>query len=343
MDERKNTWTTFCKIIKKNEGELNGRKIILYGAPEAASFVKWYIETILHIRIKAVIARWETSAYQSIFHLMSLYHLKEDNDLIVNCNLQEKEPKHDFCDIGEDWDATGYSEGDILDLREAFYTKDTSDYTRDISYYDWLEHAYNLDIIDSIRRANVTNGKNGAHGYYPTDSRMIYDVYHAGYVTEQSRLFDFGCGKGASLITWYELGVNAVGGGELTQEIFEVLCCNLKKLSIPYIVESSESVMERDMENGAQCILGDVSLLTNVLDSYDIFFFFNPFSLSVTKKVLYNIFDSMKRVDRQVRIVYAEPIGHRIIMESGMFRLVYKAGDCYNYGMTYDMYVYENL
>ena len=95
-------------------------------------------------------------------------------------------------------------------------------------------------------------------------------------------------------------------------------------------------------EQGIKCYCGDATLMEEELDKYNWFFLFNPFTWNVMSKVLNNICKSIKRVPRKAYIFYAEPIGHKLIMETKIFKV--KKRICYDYSeVSYYSYIYESI
>ncbi len=84
----------------------------------------------------------------------------------------------------------------------------------------------------------------------------------------------------------------------------------------------------------------DAGSLGEVIDDYNWFCLFNPFGLIKTKEVINSIFQSMDRKPRKIRILYAEPMGDSILMDSGRFtRNEYKIDF---YEGTYWTYLYTS-
>ena len=88
--------------------------------------------------------------------------------------------------------------------------------------------------------------------------------------------------------------------------------------------------------------LGDAVTMPTALDHYNWLFLFNSFAYELAKQVFSNIFSSVIRNKRKVRIVYAEPSCHRLLTDSGLFSLVRQIQE--NDGrLTYYTHVYESL
>lgn len=339
-------WEDFCKSINSILKEYLENNIILYGSTDGAEFLKWFFEKFLHKNIKCLLDRWETSQHASILHLMSLYYLYEENDVILNTMPSTKNLQDEFEDIGELWSNVKYSDSQVVNILDKLYSdSEFKVNTLNITFYDWLEYINGIDIISTVRRNQVKGV--GAHGYYPTDFRIIYEAFvGSGLFSKEDKILDFGCGKGASLIALYSCGYRKLGGIEYTENIYDTLISNMEKLNINYSKLSVGNESECDCFNDASvcCMFGNAAALTKHLDEYNVFFFFNPFSYELSKIVFQNIIDSLVRLPRQVKICYSEPICHSFLLKSGHFRKIADFGfnDSIK-GLTYFTNVYESI
>lgn len=116
---------------------------------------------------------------------------------------------------------------------------------------------------------------------------------------------------------------------------------NLDLLGLSYKNYSSSEI-SKFKENGIKCYLGDATVMEEELDKYNWFFLFNPFTLKIMSTVLNHICESIVRAPRKVHILYAEPIGHNLIMETELFRICSQI--CSDYSeVSYYTYIYENI
>ena len=205
-----------------------------------------------------------------------------------------------------------------------------------------MEQQYGLDILNTIQRKYVTG--EGAHGYYPTDFRVFMDGLCDFQISDSDAVFDIGCGKGSSVIAFNELGFRNIGAVEYTKDIFTTLDSNLTKLGLHHCVHAVDdhNICQnicQNMGTGIHIYYGNATELNREFDDYNWFFLFNPFSLELTKKVIENILQSKKRRERKIYILYAEPIGHQIIMDTGKFEIVKTIygdwADCTYYTILY--------
>ena len=150
------------------------KNIIIYGCDTGGGYVKWFLEYYYAKIPKAIIDRWALSPIGTIPHLWAFYYIYDENDVIINTTPFSI--MDEFNDTGEDWNEVLYTDAQIIDAWDLFYSKekykldDKGEYPS-INFYDWIETEYQLDIVSTIRRKYVQSG----HGYFPTDFRMIYE------------------------------------------------------------------------------------------------------------------------------------------------------------------------
>ena len=339
MPEREHCWKLFYHKMDAVLRETLNKDIIIFGSNPGGEFVRWFYENFYHKQVTAVVDRWNLDNHYQVHHLMSLYYLWTENAVIVNTLPEDIGPEKEFNTIGENWERTAWKEEQIVPLHKEIFGDEEAGKDRFITFYDWLETEYTLDILTSVRRADV-KGK-GSHGYYPTDFRMILEASDSGIFNKDAGILDFGCGKGAAMIVLRNCGFKKIAGIEFTDGIYDIMCDNLEKLGYCVEKKTDKAVHTEEVnEDRFYCYLGDASALRETLDNYHNFYFFFLFSYELTKAVLQNILDSLKRKPRKMAIFYAEPMCHSIIMQSGKFELVKKI-DRFLGGATYSAYIYE--
>lgn len=337
-----NFYNQFCSILDSFLKHTIDKNIIIYGSTDGGDFLRWYYKVYYGKDVKFVMDRWTLSTVATIPHLWTLYYTYDEKDIIINATF--KSIPGEFNDTGEDWSRTGYCEEQILNLWHMIYNIDgveADDVLKpEITYYDWLEYKYGIDLLKTVKRKYVDGQY--AHGYFPTDFRIFIDGIKEYEINlEKDAVLDIGCGKGSGVLSLRAAGFESIGAVEYTESIFKVLDANLNKLGIPH----SNIILNQSIKTGKEkirCYLGDASIMSDQLDDYNWFFMFNPFSWKVIQNVFNNICKSMKRKPRKIHIFYAEPIGHRLIMESGLFVIKKQLCDHYS-GASYFSYIYESV
>lgn len=333
--EYKNFFNLLDKYLK---GTID-KNIIIYGSNDGGDFIKWFYYKYYHVSVKAVVDRWELSTIGTVLHLWAFYYIWDENDIIINVTPQNIEDE--FCDTGEEWNRTYYKKKQILNLWEMVYPHvpaGVNDGYPQITYFDWLEQQMKgVDLLNTVKR-KYTAGRD-AHGYFPTDFRIILDGLSGYCIREEDAFLDIGCGKGSGIFALRAGGAKKVGAVEFTESIFNTMIQNLSLLGIPYETLSSNEISSEKTDT--ICYLGDASQMKQELDKYNWFFLFNPFAECVMKRVLDNICESINRSPRNIRIFYVEPISHNMILETGRFEVEKEI--CNNYlNVSYYSYIYKN-
>jgi len=318
------------------------RNIIIYGCNRGGDYIRWFLEYYYSKKTKVVMDRWELSHVRTIPHLWALYYIYDKNDVIINATPY-KIPD-EFNDTGEDWDRVLYKEDQIIDLWNLFYGKYYDGKGRleeypQISFYDWLEAEYQLDIVGTVRRRHVQGG----HGYFPTDFRMVYEgIRQYGIDAEEDCILDIGAGKGSGIFSFIACGFKKIGAVEYTDSIYQTLKSNLRKAGVSCEEHDINGMEQAEMSKECViCYQGDAALMKNALDVYNWFFMFNPFSQDVLRQVIDNICESIQRKPRECFIFYVEPIGHQYILGTGLFQCDRRILSDYS-DVSYYGYIYRN-
>lgn len=332
-----NRYKDFCQLIDNQIRNILEKNIIIYGSTRGGDFIRWFIKNHYHKEIKAVIDRWELSSQKTILHLWSLYYIYDENDIIINVTPQNI--KEEFEDTGESWDNILYHENQILNLWDIIYQVSECENYPELTFFDWLEHTFKVDLMTTIRRKHTTG--ESAHGYFPTDFRIFVEgIGKCKINPTKDAVLDIGSGKGSGVIALHEMGFKNIGGIEYTDNIYDAMIKNLDILSLRYTQEVKEFEENKDIE-GIVCYRGDATKMRKQLNRYNWFFLFNPFSIDIVKEILNNICRSIKEEPRKVYIFYVEPIGHQLILNTGMFKLKYEIKSDLS-DVSYYSYIYES-
>lgn len=316
------------KINDVIESTIN-KRVIIYGANAGGDYIKWYYKRYLDKDIEFFIDRWELSKTQTIPHLWTLLYVGGDDYIIINTTPYDI--ANELIDTGESWEKSKWEKSQIINLWDEIYgelSNLNNEYFPQTTFYDYLETMYNMDILKTLRRSEV-DGK-GAHGYFPTDSRIFIDGLWDEKISNNDKVLDLGCGKGSGILSLLAAGFSACGGIEYTKSVYDILNNNISLLP------------KNDKDNvSVKTYLGDASSLKEELDEYNWFFMFNPFSQDILRKVLDNLYGSLKRKDRKIGLFYAEPLGHNMIIDDGVFKLKKIIDGDYS-DVSYFSYIYTS-
>lgn len=196
-------WSDFENSVNEIFQFVNGKKVVLWGYERSG----WFIEHLFKRNNKQIEYIIDDS-----FNIS--FKLKISRSVILES--MDKETVAVLLTFADDGKARtflenlGYIEGvNFIFLRDIFYHGDSN---RKLSYYDWLEYKYGLDIISAkqAERPNADSRYYAAGIDYP-----FIDVLDNFNFSAEDAVFDFGCGKGNILLLLGKMGVSIRGGGRI--------------------------------------------------------------------------------------------------------------------------------
>ena len=139
-----------------------------------------------------------------------------------------------------------------------------------------------------------TTGRDDSHSdqyrypYEPTPYSVLERLANSGYIGKKNTMIDYGCGKGrVDFFLAYQTRCHAIGI-EYDQQIFEKAVLNKEK----GVLAEKVSFVQAD------------AVEYKVPEQVDRFFFFNPFSLDLLKKVLARILESYYAQMRNIQLFF---------------------------------------
>ncbi len=181
-------------------------------------------------------------------------------------------------------------------MRELVYG---SEKERPLDFVNWLEYRYGCDFL---------LGKDNREGerieYTPTPFNTVQKLAAELEIEKGAALFDYGMGKGLALLLFREYGIERIGGVDRDTELYDAAFGNFDKLGI----------------TNAELMCNDARDVQDI-DSYNYFYFYNPFVGTIFQRVIDNIVESYRRNVRKMRIIYVNTVCHDMIVDSGIFRL----------------------
>ena len=182
----------------------------------------------------------------------------------------------------------------------------TKEGRRDIQFLEYLEWKYDCNFLQS-----VSNETEHCCGYAATTQKEIFHILDKCHVlpTYKDAMFDFGCGKGAALVSFLDYGFSKVGGVEYDAQICDVLEDNITRLGLRHDYEISvyhQNAVTIDTE----------------LDAYNWFYFFQPFDRVVLQKCIEALQCSLERNLRKIHIIYRNPYDTDLFISTRMLYVV---------------------
>lgn len=297
------------------------KNVLLYGYESyTGRFIKWYAEYYHNIKIDYLVSTDMSRgrAYDvEVFRpsILEFDYLDVKNAVIWVVEPMAAETQKLLEEYGYEKNVT------YFDFFEAIYGEETeyhNDETmdifnrkkegkRDIQFLEWLEWKYDCNFVTRIAKDSFDSGEHNS-GYGCTTQKEIFTILDKCHIVPKysDAIFDYGCGKGGAMVSFLDYGFERVGGVEYEEKIYEVLQKNIKNLGL---------------EQHVHAICNDAALVNAELDDYNWFYFYLPFDNSIFEKCMENICESYQRKKRKLRIINISPYSHKIIENTGIFRL----------------------
>jgi SAM-dependent methyltransferase len=139
--------------------------------------------------------------------------------------------------------------------------------------------------------------------YEPSDNITLHRVLKDLEITQEDNIIDVGCGKGSAMRTMLKYPFSRVDGIEISGLLSDIAEKNFRILKTKNV----------------RIFNIDAAEFKN-FDDYNYIYFYNSFPENVMRKVVENIAESLKRKERALTIIYANPICAHIIENSCFFR-----------------------
>ena len=291
-------WRDFDRAVEMMFQFVNGKKVVLWGYEKSG----WFIEHLFKRANKQIDYIIDNSPVISpklkIYRSFIIKDMNKDTHTILLTFADDGKARKFLEDVG-------FIEGkNFIFVRNVFYSNEMH---RKLSYHDWLEYKYNVDII-KIKGLNDDIQKPRTDCLYYSagiDYALMDALDKFVFNSEQDAVFDFGCGKGGALLLFQKSGIMRLGGVEYDSEIFETLCDNFKKVGC----------------NTKGLLNNDAVLIKKELDEYNYFFMYNPFQGKTFDIVIRNIQESYDRRPRKITFIYSGTYCHNSVIQNSTFKL----------------------
>lgn len=289
-------WDEFEQSVNEMFRFVNGKKVVLWGYERSG----WFIEHLFRRYNKQIEYIVDDSVNMSFkLHIFRSFILESLNKDCVAVLLT-------FADDGKArsyLEKLGFREGkNFMFVRYIFYHGNTK---RKLSYYDWLEYKYDMDIIDMKTIDEIIRPNNDGRCYAAGLDYPLIDILDNFSFDMDDAMFDFGCGKGNILPLCIKAGINKFGGVEYDPELYQIACDNFRKVGYDI----------------GGLINGDASLICKELDCYNIFFIANSFVGTTFDNVIKNIQESYDRIKRKIFLIYGGTYCHESVLKYSNFQL----------------------
>lgn len=169
----------------------------------------------------------------------------------------------------------------------------------------------------NIRTTGLREWRNHPHynRYEATPYQALEELFKVYRLEESDEVVDFGCGRGRVPFYIHNRFQVPVTGVEVNDKTFEEALDN--KRSYRHIANHIEAPIRFDFALAEQY---------EVDETDNIFYFFNPFSVDIFKKVVGNILRSVEKEDRPIDLILYYPLGSykRFMAKKTPFKLLNK-------------------
>lgn len=172
------------------------------------------------------------------------------------------------------------------------------------------KYGINTTGIQKVQQLSLIGKAEHAELYQGANYFLLENIFnYLEEINEPKNFLDVGCGKGRVLAVAAHYHFNKITGIEFAKE----LCDEARKNITPVQLKFPEKILNVIHTNAVNYAIEDD---TNV------FFFFNPFDETIMLPVVKNIRDSLKRNEREIYVVYINPVHKEIFLSAG-FEQIY--------------------
>lgn len=272
----------------------SGKHVILYGYGESGRFIEWLCNYVFGKPPMMIMDDNKVIPGISIHRKIILDYTDPDSTVILVSFRKELMTENDTSQMT----SFGYEEGKNLFFLKEMIIPAT------LGLYSFLEHEYGTDFQKRVDQSEFDYESQDATACGASREKSLFEMCRMPGIFK-GKVLDFGCGKGAAIAIMKMAGIKEVDGIEQSYMLAETARDNMRKLG----------------ENMVAIFNEDATEFKDLLDMYDTFYFYDPFRGETFRKVIRNIEDSVRRKNRNVTIVYANPWMHREVEAGDMFRL----------------------
>ena len=181
------------------------------------------------------------------------------------------------------------------------------------SYFYWkiaypiiigMDNYRGLDFLPTLTAKSIGLDITRSFGYSPTHKRFLVQVLNDFDIRASDSIIDLGCGKGSAMRTMLKYPFAKVDGVELSEQLATIATQNFLKLQV-----TNTTVYKGDAGQFKE------------FDAYNYVYFFNPFPAVVMQEVIANLIESVRRVDRELILIYMSPTCTDVIEQKDVFKL----------------------
>jgi hypothetical protein len=168
-----------------------------------------------------------------------------------------------------------------------------------------LERIKGVDFSTVIQPEEVGYDSQIVYRSSPSGNRYLVQLLKDIDIIKTDSIIDIGSGKGSAMRSMLKFPFAEVAGVELSEQIAAIAINNFKKLKA----------------NRCHVFNCDATKFQNY-GRYNMFYFYNPFPADIMSEVIYKIDESVRGSDKEILIIYNNPVYHDSIISFGAFSKV---------------------
>lgn len=167
----------------------------------------------------------------------------------------------------------------------------------------FIDKIKGLDFLAVIKPEEVGLDSTISFRSSPSGDKYLEHLLSDFKITSNDSLIDIGCGKGSALKTILKFPFGQIDGIELSEQIANIAKRNFTILNTKRVkIFNCDAIYFKDY------------------DSYNYFYLYNPFPCFVMVDVIAAIEKSIINYDREVIIIYNNPMCNEIILKNEIFK-----------------------
>jgi SAM-dependent methyltransferase len=182
------------------------------------------------------------------------------------------------------------------------------------------EHRAGVDFSSMTEWVELASKGETVHRSSPSGGKYLQHLLNDIDITSNDLIIDIGCGKGSAMRSMLKFPFARVDGIEFSEQIAKIAIRNLKKLNV----------------KRSNIFICSAHLFQHY-DRYNMYYFYNPFGAEIMSKVISNINQKIYRTNREILIIYNNPVCHDIIIEGSFFKISEYPAEWGN-----QIYIYSN-
>ena len=188
----------------------------------------------------------------------------------------------------------------------------------------WMKKARMEDRKLGVDFAAWVENSASLHGNkYQPSTDGLKKVLDKLPVKDTDVIVDIGCGKGKAMYLMSHFPFAYIDGIEFSNDLVKVAQENFKTLQLPQCTAMQADAAEFER-----------------YDDCNYFYIFNSFPRAVFRKMLNHILYSLAKNPRKIYFIYLNPVCHDMLMETGVFKLLFRKRHLIRW---FQYYCYTNM